>query len=164
MRHLRPDPARRDRVVRGKGTGPPAQDRARRSTGGLRLLPAARQGTNERAARLCRGQQRTDRLRPRRDGAQGQGRTRARLRPVRPRSVGARFFYLCVGHFAEGDEPYWFGRVKVPLSGIGWAAVVAASKDTDTRLQARYAATRPDGRPALATVALLDEGWAVFDD
>ena len=76
---------------------------------------------------------------------------------------GARFFYLCVGHFAEGDEPYWFGRVKVPLSGIGWAAVVAASKDTDTRLQARYAATRPDGRPALATVALLDEGWAVFD-
>ena len=70
---------------------------------------------------------------------------------------GQRFFYLCAGHVVEGDNPRWFGRVKVPLRGIDWAAVQSAAEAAG--LAARYQASRPDGRAALATVGLMGEGW-----
>lgn len=72
---------------------------------------------------------------------------------------GARFFYLCVGQCVEGGAPRWSGRVKVPLTGIDWASVESAS-DNQTGLCARYAASRPDGRPVFAAVPLLGDGWA----
>ena len=73
---------------------------------------------------------------------------------------GKRFFYLCVGQCVEGAAPRWSGRVKVPLVGIDWARVESVT-ETQARFFARYAASRPDGRPAFASVALLDDGWVV---
>jgi hypothetical protein len=48
--------------------------------------------------------------------------------------------------------------VKVPLSGITWQVVEQARGRTG-RLEARYAASREDGRPVFASVPLLGEGW-----
>ena len=73
---------------------------------------------------------------------------------------GKRFFYLCVGQCVEGAAPLWSGRVKVPLVGIDWASVESAT-GSHADFFARYAASRRDGRPALASVALLDDGWVV---
>ena len=70
----------------------------------------------------------------------------------------ARFFYLCAGHVVEGDDPRWFGRVKVPLAGIDWATVQSAVAG-EAVLAARYEASRADGRAALATVGLMGAGW-----
>ena len=71
---------------------------------------------------------------------------------------GERFFYLCVGRCSELVEPRWLGRVKVPLSSITWKQVEEASA-SDLPLRARYAASKPDGQPALASVQLLEAGW-----
>lgn len=71
---------------------------------------------------------------------------------------GERFFYLCVGRCSELVEPQWSGRVKVPLSSITWRHIEDASAD-NRRLRARYAASKPGGGPALASVRLLDDGW-----
>lgn len=73
---------------------------------------------------------------------------------------GARFFYLCVGRCSMLAEPHWTGRVKVPLSSITWPLARQATS-LRSRLEARYTASRPDGRPVLASVKLLDDGWAV---
>ena len=73
---------------------------------------------------------------------------------------GGRFFYLCVGRCSLTAEPHWVGRVKVPLNTITWP-VVRAATNTGGRLEARYTASRPDGRPVLASVKLLDDGWTV---
>lgn len=75
-------------------------------------------------------------------------------------SPGARFFYLCVGRCSMTAEPHWTGRVKVPLSSITWPLARQATSGA-VRLEARYAASRPDGRPVLASVKLLDDGWTV---
>ena len=74
--------------------------------------------------------------------------------------LGERFFYLCVGQCSELVEPRWSGRVKVPLSSITWEAVEEARGGTG-RLHASYAASRPNGTPALASVSLQGEGWTV---
>ena len=73
---------------------------------------------------------------------------------------GGRFFYLCVGRCSTIAEPHWTGRVKVPLHSITWPLARQATSG-DGRLEARYAASRPDGRPVLASVRLLDDGWTV---
>ena len=73
---------------------------------------------------------------------------------------GGRFFYLCVGRCSMIAEPHWSGRVKVPLSSITWPLARQATSD-GVRLEARYTASRPDGRPVLASVKLLDDGWTV---
>ena len=73
---------------------------------------------------------------------------------------GARFFYLCVGQCSPIVEPHWAGRVKVPLSSITWALVKRAA-DGQAALEARYAASRTNGRPALASVPLLADGWTL---
>ena len=75
---------------------------------------------------------------------------------------GERFFYLCVGRCSELVEPQWSGRVKVPLSSITWKHIEEASAD-DRPLRAAYAASKPDGRPALASVRLLEEGWTTAE-
>ena len=71
---------------------------------------------------------------------------------------GERFFYLCVGQCSELVEPQWSGRVKVPLSSITWMQVEEA-KANDRPLYARYMAAKPDGRPVLASITLLENGW-----
>lgn len=76
---------------------------------------------------------------------------------------GARFFYVCVGQCVEGAAPHWSGRVKVPLAGIDWASVESAAAD-QACLFARYAASRPGGGPAFASVRLLDDGWVSVQD
>ena len=71
---------------------------------------------------------------------------------------GGRFFYLCVGRCSMTAEPHWSGRVKVPLHSITWPLARQAT-DGRGRLEARYTASRADGRPVLASVKLLDDGW-----
>ena len=73
---------------------------------------------------------------------------------------GGRFFYLCVGRCSVVAEPHWTGRVKVPLHSITWP-LARQAKRGGGRLEARYTASRPDGRPVLASVKLLDDGWTV---
>lgn len=73
---------------------------------------------------------------------------------------GGRFFYLCVGRCSMITEPHWTGRVKVPLNSITWPLARQATSGGG-RLEARYMASRPDGRPALASVKLLGDGWTV---
>ena len=70
------------------------------------------------------------------------------------------FFYLCVGRCSLIAEPHWIGRVKVPLNVITWPTARQAV-GSGGRLEARYTASRPDGRPVLASVKLLDDGWTV---
>lgn len=76
---------------------------------------------------------------------------------------GSRFFYVCVGQCVERSAPHWSGRVKVPLVGIDWATVESATQG-HACLFARYAASRPAGGPAFASVPLLDDGWVVVVD
>lgn len=71
---------------------------------------------------------------------------------------GGRFFYLCVGRCSMIAEPHWTGRVKVPFYSITWPLARQAASG-DGRLEARYTASRADGRPVLASVKLLDDGW-----
>ena len=71
---------------------------------------------------------------------------------------GGRFFYLCVGRCSMIAEPHWTGRVKVPLNSITWPLARQATGGGG-QLEARYTAARPDGRPVLASVKLLDDGW-----
>lgn len=71
---------------------------------------------------------------------------------------GERFFYLCVGRCSELVEPQWSGRVKVPLSSITWRHIEEAGAE-DRPLRAHYAASKPGGRPALASVQLQGDGW-----
>ena len=73
---------------------------------------------------------------------------------------GGRFFYLCVGRCSMIAEPHWTGRVKVPLNSITWPLTRRATSG-GRWLEARYTASRPDGRPVLASVKLLDDGWTV---
>ena len=73
---------------------------------------------------------------------------------------GGRFFYLCVGRCSLIAEPHWVGRVKVPLGSITWPLARQATSGGG-RLEARYAASRPDGGAVLASVKLLDDGWIV---
>lgn len=75
---------------------------------------------------------------------------------------GGRFFYLSVGRCSSIAEPHWIGRVKVPLGSITWPLARQATSSR-RRLEARYAASRPDGRPALASIKLLDDGWTVAE-
>lgn len=72
---------------------------------------------------------------------------------------GERFFYLCVGQCSELVEPQWSGRVKVPLSSITWKHIEEAGAE-DRPLCARYAASKPGGGPALASIQLQGDGWA----
>ena len=75
---------------------------------------------------------------------------------------GERFFYLCVGRCSELVEPQWSGRVKVPLSSITWRRIEEA--DAEARpLRARYAASKPGGGPALASVQLQGDGWTIAE-
>lgn len=74
---------------------------------------------------------------------------------------GERFFYVCVGRCSAIAEPHWIGRVKVPLRSITGPVVAPAMAEPQTVLAARYAASRPTGGPALASVPLLGEGWVL---
>ena len=74
--------------------------------------------------------------------------------------IGSRFFYLFVGNVVEQGDPQWSGRVKVPLTGIDWPTIDTAVS-SDRYLCGRYQASGPNGRPVLASVKLLDDGWAV---
>ena len=76
---------------------------------------------------------------------------------------GARFFYLCVGNIVKDGDPRWSGRVKVPLTGLDWSEIDAATQPGHF-ISGRYQASRPDGRPVLASIQLLDDGWTVEAD
>ncbi|MCY3857745.1 MAG: DUF5990 family protein [Gammaproteobacteria bacterium] len=77
--------------------------------------------------------------------------------------ISARFFYLCIGSVVEAGDPMWSGRVKVPLAGLDWSTIDAATTPGHF-LFARYQASKPDGKPVYATVKLLDDGWTIRSD
>lgn len=78
-------------------------------------------------------------------------------------NAGDRFFYVCVGNVVSEGVPHWAGRVKVPLAGIDWPLVKAATK-ASCFLNARYRASRADGQPVYASVRLEGEGWTVRNE
>jgi hypothetical protein len=88
------------------------------------------------------------------------------LRDGRPRLLGpcvqgppeARFVYLQLGRYAGQADSQWGGRVKVPLSGVGWGEIEAVPPGG--RLVARIAGKSPKGGgPLMASVRLLPPGW-----
>jgi hypothetical protein len=93
----------------------------------------------------------------------------ARMKNGKPNLLGpfaqgtpdARFFYICVGQVDEPSEPLWTGRIKVPLTAIHVSLVAAVSGKSATRLEASFAATGPKGRPVLASVHLIGNGWTI---
>ena len=78
--------------------------------------------------------------------------------PFTQGASGSRFFYVCVGSVGLDGITRWEGRVKVPLTGIDWSTVDAATTPGKL-LIASYQASKPDGRPVYASVKLLDDGW-----
>lgn len=80
--------------------------------------------------------------------------------PFAQGTVGARFFYVCIGSVVQAGDPVWSGRVKVPIAGLDWTVIDRATQQ-DHYLFAAYRASRPDGQPVYASVRLLEEGWTV---
>jgi hypothetical protein len=99
--------------------------------------------------------------------------TRVRVRPNaatgRPNFLGsnvsgtpdARFIYLCWEGLQEG-RPNRLGRMKIHLSPITWEQI---DRVTDGRgfLEAAVSGVDDRGRPACASVPLLDDGWRSAD-
>jgi hypothetical protein len=84
----------------------------------------------------------------------------------RPRLLGSyvqgppreRFVYIAVGHYAGQADADWAGRVKVPLGGVTWALIEALADGG--RVEGRIPGRGRNGGPALATVPILEPGWA----
>ena len=72
-----------------------------------------------------------------------------------------RFLYLNSGIRAGQTGSCWERRAKVPLRGITWSMIRAATAKQDGELEARVAGTASDGGPACASVPLLGAGWRV---
>lgn len=68
-----------------------------------------------------------------------------------------RFLYICVGTYAGQIGSRWSRRVKVPLTGIPWEMVKAAT-NSGGFLEAAFEGTMKDGSPAAASVKLT-RGW-----
>lgn len=69
-----------------------------------------------------------------------------------------RFVYINCGTYAGQAGAPWSGRAKVPLAGIGRRLLDEAVR-TDGVLTAEFEGTDRNGRPALATVRLIGDGW-----
>ncbi len=52
--------------------------------------------------------------------------------------------------------------MKVPLGAINWPLIEGLT--ADSRLEARIRGRGPKGGPALATVPILEPGWACIRD
>jgi len=91
------------------------------------------------------------------DGSLPDGRPRL-LGPNVQGPPAARFVYLCIGKYAGQADSEWAGRVKVPLTGLGWDEI--EKRSSGGRLVARIAGRSPKGGPALASLRLLPPGWA----
>jgi hypothetical protein len=90
------------------------------------------------------------------EGALPDGRPRL-LGPFVQGPPAARFVYLAVGRYAGQADSPWGGRVKVPLTGLGWSEIEALGPGA--RLVARIAGTSPRGGPALASPRSGPPGW-----
>lgn len=75
--------------------------------------------------------------------------------------VGERFLYIDIGAYAGQTETCWSRRLKIPLRGITWELIDAASAKTEPALQTRVAGTGKDGSPACATVKPF-AGWGLL--
>lgn len=78
--------------------------------------------------------------------------------------AAGRFVYLCVGRRAGQSASPWDGRIKVPLTGITTSQVKAVQADSTRRLAVRFPGRNPKGGPALATVRLGADPWALVAD
>jgi hypothetical protein len=80
----------------------------------------------------------------------------------RPRFLGPyvqgppaeRFVYICVAQ--DGAGP--IGRMKVPLGELGWTLIEGLPPGG--RIEGRVSGRGRKGGPALATVPILEPGWA----
>ncbi|HWB26644.1 MAG TPA: DUF5990 family protein [Chitinophagaceae bacterium] len=69
-----------------------------------------------------------------------------------------QFIYIDIGQFA-GQTGVWGGRIKIPLTGIGWDMIAKLDAGTSI-LSTTIPATTEDGNPLFATVKNF-EGWKV---
>jgi hypothetical protein len=71
-----------------------------------------------------------------------------------------RFIYIDVGTYAGQRNTSWSRRMKVPLQGITWQHIHAATKPGH-RLVARIPGTGKNGGPNCGTIELLAD-WRVI--
>jgi hypothetical protein len=83
------------------------------------------------------------------------------LGPYAQGPKGHRFVYVNTGTSAGQAGSPWSRRAKLRLSGTGWDLVERAMATPGAFLQARIAGTGADGKPACASVPLLDGGWTL---
>ncbi len=74
---------------------------------------------------------------------------------------GERFVYLCIGTYAGQAGSPAGGRAKISLEGITRKLLDAVSRTRSAVLEARFAGTARDGRPSMASVPLVGEGWRI---
>ena len=74
--------------------------------------------------------------------------------------AGARFIYVDIGTYAGQTDSEWSRRMKIPLSGIGWAAIEKISANQDLLLEAVVPGKGADGTPNCATVKPM-AGWLI---
>lgn len=70
-----------------------------------------------------------------------------------------RFLYVNSGSMAGQGESCWCRRAKIPLAGLGWEVVRAASERDGTAAEARVLGCSCDGGPICASTPLLPPGW-----
>lgn len=80
--------------------------------------------------------------------------------PFAQGSPTERFFYLTVSTANDGDAESARGRIKVPVYMIPWRMVSSVLHNDEMVLEASFDGVNAKGRVALATVPLLDGGWA----
>ena len=73
----------------------------------------------------------------------------------------SRFIYVDVGTYAGQTDTQWSRRMKVPLQGITWALIRAATSKVGHRLLGRIPGRGKDGGPNCATIQLLGH-WEVI--
>jgi hypothetical protein len=81
------------------------------------------------------------------------------LGPFAQGTAADRFVYLDIGTYAGQKNTSWSRRLKIPLAGIGWDLITAATESRDV-LETRVPGRGRDGGPTCGTVKPFS-GWYV---
>ena len=75
---------------------------------------------------------------------------------------GGRFVYVNSGKRAGQTNTEWDRRAKVPLAGIGWTLIKAATARPGAVVEGRVNGVGGDGGPSCGSVSLID-AWRVVE-
>ena len=74
---------------------------------------------------------------------------------------GGRFVYVNSGKRAGQSNTEWDRRAKVPLAGIGWSVITAATAEPGAVIEGRVNGVGRDGGPSCGSVHLIG-AWQVI--